>query len=785
MVARRVWDGPVRQRQNIYRDPFIRHDRECELAVLSKENIAMPHHRYVAAYTRSVDGTRSLLLNRSGAGLAAFPIYAAEQLSGLSGGSDEALASAAAAALCHGTGSLFAPAGGTAADAQMHLTAKITGRKGIHMLQADRFRLLLVPTTEVPTSGTTLTWVPAAALIGAPTEELVLPLSTVLASAASQLLLQRLATAVTASSASKKAAAEDEAYVVAIDPGVPRRLATDLFLGETAAAANKELLSMLGIVHVLLFASGMAAEQPKADQTHNGESSGGSASVEAATSVAASIGATLTVVDLGVCGDAARAGDAALLLGECCDLIEQGVANGGILMAGPVDSVSGVGPTWVACAYLAASAERVRVSQAFLRCRALHPGCRLTAELAAAADAFAVARKKEAADALETRARKKAASKAAREAYRLKKLRKGKAVAPTESSDEDEDEDEEATMLTSLSSREAKRRADAIIEQGGSRFVRVLVKPPKSNDDEASSSATAASGAPVVQEQPPHSGGMQGRGGVQSKTWRPSRPLAQSPQTLEAKSLPLQPHVPELPTVQPAAAAAIVARALRQEKMAELQAQLEQLQHEEDETSAAAVAMPSATNPSSQAVSLMSSNTPAVSMTPSATTSALVSPISPAVTAPISTTKTDAAACTATEDDLLVFRCRKCRAPLFTGQVLESHEPGGGQVAFKHHKRDHRMGGAVESCTSHFLRSDGQTNMKSTEDWGGCLQGKLTCAKCSTRVGDFNWSGMQCSCGAWVCPAIQVVKSKVDESRPPPPRPTAQHPAAACRPETR
>ena len=744
----------------------------------------MPLQRYVAAYARSVDGTRSLLLDRSGAGLAAFPIYVAEQLSGLSGGSDEALASAAAAALCHGTGSLFAPAGGTAADAQMHLTAKITGRKGIHMLQADRFRLLLVPTTEVPTSGTTLIWVPAATLIGAPTEELVLPLSTVLASAASQLLLQRLATAVTASSASKNAAAEDEAYVVAIDPCVPRRLATDLFLGETAAAANKELLSMLGIVHVLLFSSGMAAEQPKADQTHNGDSSGATASMEAVTSVAASIGATLTVVDLGICGDATRAGDAALLLAECCDLIEQGVANGGILMAGPVNSVAGVGPTWVACAYLAASAERVRVSQAFLRCRALHPGCRLTAELAAAADAFAVARKKEAADVLEMRARKKEASKAAREAYRLKKLRKGKAVAPTESSDEDEGEDDEATMLTSLSSREAKRRADAIIEQGGSRFVRVLVKPPKSNnDDEASPSATAASEVPVVQEQPRHSGGMQGRGGAQSKTWRPSRPLAQSTQTIEPKSLPYQPQVPELPTVQPAGASAVVARALRQEKMAALQAQLEQLQHEEDVTSAAAVAMPPATNHRSEATSLMSqasSTMPAVPRTRPATMSALVSHISPAVTAPISTTKTDAAACTATEDDPpLVFRCRKCRAPLFTGQVLESHEPGGGQVAFKHHKRDHRMGGAVESCTSHFLRSDGQTNMKSTEDWEGCLQGKLTCAKCSTRVGDFNWSGMQCSCGAWVCPAIQVVKSKVDESGPPPPRPTAQHTAAA------
>ena len=98
--------------------------------------------------------------------------------------------------------------------------------------------------------------------------------------------------------------------------------------------------------------------------------------------------------------------------------------------------------------------------------------------------------------------------------------------------------------------------------------------------------------------------------------------------------------------------------------------------------------------------------------------------------------------------------------------MLEAHEPGGGQASFKHKKRDQGRGAAVELCTSHFLVSDAETKMVSTEEWEGSPQGKLGCPKCSTRIGDYNWSGMQCSCGAWVCPAIQVIKSKVDESRP-------------------
>ena len=66
------------------------------------------------------------------------------------------------------------------------------------------------------------------------------------------------------------------------------------------------------------------------------------------------------------------------------------------------------------------------------------------------------------------------------------------------------------------------------------------------------------------------------------------------------------------------------------------------------------------------------------------------------------------------------------------------------------------------------------------------VDGKLGCPKCSARIGSYNWSGMQCSCGAWVAPAIQVVKSKVDEVQLDQPRPSAQPtrrgPAAGARP---
>ena len=79
-----------------------------------------------------------------------------------------------------------------------------------------------------------------------------------------------------------------------------------------------------------------------------------------------------------------------------------------------------------------------------------------------------------------------------------------------------------------------------------------------------------------------------------------------------------------------------------------------------------------------------------------------------------------------------------------------------GQAAFKPRKRE--AGGCASGCSSHFLDSDA-TAASLAE-----MEGKLGCTRCKARIGSYCWAGAQCSCGAWVAPAVQVVKSKVDHS---------------------
>ncbi|GAA5854231.1 hypothetical protein JCM8547_001745 [Rhodosporidiobolus lusitaniae] len=47
----------------------------------------------------------------------------------------------------------------------------------------------------------------------------------------------------------------------------------------------------------------------------------------------------------------------------------------------------------------------------------------------------------------------------------------------------------------------------------------------------------------------------------------------------------------------------------------------------------------------------------------------------------------------------------------------------------------------------------------------GVLAGKITCPgkKCGAKLGNFDWAGSQCSCGAWVCPGFALSASRVDE----------------------
>ncbi|GAA5865838.1 hypothetical protein JCM1840_006269 [Sporobolomyces johnsonii] len=47
----------------------------------------------------------------------------------------------------------------------------------------------------------------------------------------------------------------------------------------------------------------------------------------------------------------------------------------------------------------------------------------------------------------------------------------------------------------------------------------------------------------------------------------------------------------------------------------------------------------------------------------------------------------------------------------------------------------------------------------------GVLAGKIVCpnTKCGAKLGNFDWAGNQCSCGAWVCPGFALSVSRVDE----------------------
>jgi hypothetical protein len=106
------------------------------------------------------------------------------------------------------------------------------------------------------------------------------------------------------------------------------------------------------------------------------------------------------------------------------------------------------------------------------------------------------------------------------------------------------------------------------------------------------------------------------------------------------------------------------------------------------------------------------------------------------------------------------YACRKCRKVLFTDIDLTSHtnpENGGGKFAHKHIRVSEGGRRVGIDCSSYFVE-----NNEVLGDYPPG-EGPLNCSKCQTRYGTYVWSGTQCSCGEWIAPAFQVVKSKVDE----------------------
>eukprot|EP00039_Didymoeca_costata_P030853 m.31741 g.31741 ORF g.31741 m.31741 type:complete len:304 (-) comp8344_c0_seq1:1473-2384(-) len=110
-----------------------------------------------------------------------------------------------------------------------------------------------------------------------------------------------------------------------------------------------------------------------------------------------------------------------------------------------------------------------------------------------------------------------------------------------------------------------------------------------------------------------------------------------------------------------------------------------------------------------------------------------------------------------------IIRCRKCRRRLVTEKSFLDHSEGTGQLSFRWKKRDKELEKSLDApvCTSLFIEPMEWMRPCLQE---GQLQEKLLCPneKCKARLGTYNWSGQQCSCGAWITPAFKIVRAKVD-----------------------
>ncbi|XP_029651563.2 dual specificity protein phosphatase 12 [Octopus sinensis] len=115
----------------------------------------------------------------------------------------------------------------------------------------------------------------------------------------------------------------------------------------------------------------------------------------------------------------------------------------------------------------------------------------------------------------------------------------------------------------------------------------------------------------------------------------------------------------------------------------------------------------------------------------------------------------------------VLYKCKKCRHPLFRESSLLSHTTGDWERSFD-----------WNSKLSNLRKSDSEKNKVTCKEslfvepvqWMADVvtnqSGKLTCPKCLAKIGSFIWCGEKCPCGSWVAPAFHIQKNKVDLCRP-------------------
>lgn len=111
----------------------------------------------------------------------------------------------------------------------------------------------------------------------------------------------------------------------------------------------------------------------------------------------------------------------------------------------------------------------------------------------------------------------------------------------------------------------------------------------------------------------------------------------------------------------------------------------------------------------------------------------------------------------------VLYKCRKCRRPLFRESAVFPHTVGKGEVAFTWRAHKVEAGAqAEEQCEQQIFIEPVAWMQKEVLQ----LEGKLGCPKCAAKIGSFKWTGERCPCGTWVTPAFHIQSNKVDMIKP-------------------
>lgn len=124
-----------------------------------------------------------------------------------------------------------------------------------------------------------------------------------------------------------------------------------------------------------------------------------------------------------------------------------------------------------------------------------------------------------------------------------------------------------------------------------------------------------------------------------------------------------------------------------------------------------------------------------------------------------------------------LYKCIQCRNIVFSNIDLLNYHKYTPKFRYSYKRYKNSFIKNTE-CTSYFLKDaesifvnnkyklkiDNNKNKYCKFDFNCSKTGTtLNCLKCNYKIGTYSPIGIQCSCGSWVVPAIQIVKSKVDK----------------------